>query len=128
MKKALSLFTIILIAIQFTSCGQTDTKTLSVDSFKQSIADTSVVLLDVRTPEEYAEGHIAGAINIDYKNPDFATRVDSLDKNRSYDLYCRSGHRSGESLKLMEEKGFTKVHHLEGGILKWQESGQPVVK
>lgn len=128
MKKYLSALAIILIALQFTSCGQTDSKTLSVDSFKQSIADTAVVLLDVRTPEEYAEGHIAGAINIDYKSADFASRVDSLDKSKSYNLYCRSGRRSGESLTLMEEKGFTKVHHLEGGILKWQESGEPVVK
>ncbi|MBL0103087.1 MAG: rhodanese-like domain-containing protein [Bacteroidetes bacterium] len=125
MKTKHLLFATLLFAV--ISCSN-NSNTLTVADFKKSLSDSTTILLDVRTPEEYAEGHIAGSVNIDFKSPDFASRVDSLDKSKSYDLYCRSGHRSGESLKLMEEKGFTKVHHLEGGILKWQESGQPVVK
>jgi phage shock protein E len=125
MKAKHLLFATLLFVV--TSCSN-NSNTLNVADFKKSLSDSTTILLDVRTPEEYAEGHIAGAINIDYKGADFASRVDSLDKSKSYDLYCRSGHRSGESLKLMEEKGFTKVHHLDGGILKWQESGEPVIK
>lgn len=125
MKAKQLLWTIFLFSA--IACSNNST-ILNVADFKKSLSDTSVVLLDVRTPEEFAEGHLPGAINIDFKNPDFSSRIDSLDKAKSYDLYCRSGHRSGESLKLMQEKGFKNVHHLEGGIMKWQESGEKVVQ
>ena len=86
------------------------------------------ILLDVRTPAEFAEGHLQGAINIDYNNDGFAAALDTLDKNKQYEVYCRSGHRSGESAEMMSKKGFKKIYDLEGGILKWQEKGYEVVK
>lgn len=124
MKKVIFL---LLISMQF-ACGQTSKTAQDVEQFKNEIAKPSVVILDVRTPEEFAEGHLPNAVNIDYKAADFAQKVDSLDHNIQYEVYCRSGHRSGESVKIMEEKGFKNVHHLEGGILKWQETGNEVVK
>ncbi len=101
---------------------------ISADSLKIMLNTKHGILLDVRTPEEFTEGHLLGAINIDYNNDGFAAALDTLDKTKQYEVYCRSGHRSGESAKMMVKKGFKKVYNLEGGILKWQESGFEVVK
>ncbi len=86
------------------------------------------VLLDIRTVDEFSQGHIANAINQDfYQAQDFDTKLDSLDKNSQYFIYCRSGNRSGQALQLMRQKGFTNVTNLDGGIVAWQAM-YPVVK
>lgn len=71
-------------------------------------------LIDVRTPEEFADGHLTGATNIDFTAPDFAERIGRLDKDAEYTLYCRSGRRAGEALELMKDAGFTKVTNAGG--------------
>lgn len=86
------------------------------------------VLLDVRTPEEYRDGHIAGALLIDYRSPSFKDDLGRLDRGKTYLVYCRTGNRSGKAVSLMEELRFRKVHHLSGGILKWKEAGFPTVR
>ena len=101
---------------------------ISADSLRVMLNSEHGILLDVRTPEEFAEGHLPGAINIDYKNEGFSAALDTLDKTKQYEVYCRSGHRSGESTEMMTKKGFKKVYDLEGGILKWQEKGFETVK
>ena len=101
---------------------------ISADSLKVMLNNEHGILLDVRTPEEFAEGHLPGAINIDFKNEGFSAALDTLDKTKQYEVYCRSGHRSGESTEMMTKKGFKKVYDLEGGILKWQEKGFETVK
>lgn len=101
---------------------------ISADSLKVMLNNEHGILLDVRTPEEFAEGHLPGAINIDFKNEGFSAALDTLDKTKQYEVYCRSGHRSGESTEMMSKKGFKKVYDLEGGILKWQEKGFETVK
>ncbi len=123
----LSLF----LFISFNSACQkkeTGTTLISADSLKVMLNNEHGILLDVRTPEEFAEGHLPGAINIDFKNEGFSAALDTLDKTKQYEVYCRSGHRSGESTEMMSKKGFKKVYHLEGGILKWQEKGFETVK
>ena len=75
------------------------------------------VLLDVRTPEEFASGHIQSAINIDFQNPSFAEDVKKLDTSKPYFVYCRSGNRSGKAISFMKENGFTKIYELQGGIV-----------
>lgn len=75
------------------------------------------VLLDVRTPEEFASGHIQSAINIDFQNPSFAEDVKKLDTSKPYFVYCRSGNRSGKAVSFMKENGFTKIYELQGGIV-----------
>ncbi|MFZ7114193.1 MAG: rhodanese-like domain-containing protein [Bacteroidota bacterium] len=125
MKKLSILF--ILAFVQF-ACGQNTATTITPENFKKEIEDSTVVVLDVRTPVEYSEGHIANSVNIDYNADDFATRLDGLDKNKKYEVYCRSGKRSAAATKLMEEKGFKNVHDLQGGILKWESMGYPTVK
>ena len=88
-------------------------------------ADDSVVILDIRTPGEFAKGHIQGAINIDYRSGDFAAKIGALDKSKKYIMHCQSGGRSGESLPKFKELGFECVYHLDAGFAGWQENGHP---
>ena len=85
-------------------------------------------VLDVRTAEEYAEGHIADALNIDFNKPDFAEQLGKLDKDQTYLVHCRSGGRSGKSLAAFKKLGFKSIIHLDGGMLAWQEAGGEVEK
>lgn len=85
-----------------------------------------MVVLDVRSPEEFAEGHLEGAVMIDFYAPDFAEQLAQLDGNTPYLLYCRSGNRSGETLTLMRQMGFTDVTEIDGGITAWREAGHQV--
>jgi rhodanese-related sulfurtransferase len=89
-------------------------------------APAGLVVLDIRTPDEYASGHIAGASNLDFYEPDFATSLDGLDKDLPYFVYCRTGNRSSTAIETMKDLGFTEVYELDGGIVSWAESGLPV--
>ena len=94
----------------------------------QGIIDAGgVTLLDVRTPGEFAERHIAGAQNIDFYAADFADRVGALDRNGRFVVYCHSGNRSGKATELMADKGFTSVTDVDGGIAAWETAGLPTV-
>ena len=86
-----------------------------------------LVVLDVRTPEEFAGQRLPEATMIDFYEPDFANRIADLDRDAPYLLYCRSGNRSAETRALMEELGFTDVRDVDGGILAWLDSGHPFV-
>jgi rhodanese-related sulfurtransferase len=82
-------------------------------------ANHDAVLLDVRTPEEFEEGHLPGALNIDIRGYDFHEQIETLDPTKAYFVYCRSGGRSSAACKFMNSKGFQEVHNLAGGILAW---------
>ena len=86
------------------------------------------VILDVRTPEEFAEGYIENAINIDFYAETFRNDINQLDKNKTYLIYCRSGRRSADALGIMAELGFTEVYNLLGGIIDWKAAGLPFTK
>lgn len=78
------------------------------------------VIIDVRTDDEFSTGYIGGAVNIDfYMGNEFISKIEKLDKSKSYFIYCKSGARSGQTCELMKQKGFKKVYNLEGGILGW---------
>ena len=100
---------------------------LDADAFDSKIADTKVVVLDVRTSDEYAESHIANSINIDVLSDYFTADISQLDKDCAYAIYCRSGKRSTDAASIMEEFGFTSTFNLTGGITSWIETGRPVV-
>ncbi len=85
-----------------------------------------LVVLDVRTPEEFAEGHLDGAVLVDFYDPDFAEQLAALDPDVPYLVYCRSGNRSGQALGVMEQLGFTSVADVNGGIIAWAGAGLPV--
>jgi len=89
-------------------------------------ADPDFVLLDLRTPPEFAAGHLEGAVNIDYYGAEFAARIGALDRSKTYLVYCRTGNRSGKALPLFDRLGFTSVVHLTAGIVAWQRQGLPV--
>lgn len=88
----------------------------------------SVVVLDVRTPQEYAAAHIRGAQLVDFRAPDFVERLSKLDRDRTYLVHCASGGRSTQSLATFRELGFTRVVHLDGGFNAWKAAGNPVEK
>jgi rhodanese-related sulfurtransferase len=88
--------------------------------FEKRMKKPGYVLLDVRTPEEYKNGFIAGAINIDVlEETTFLKNIETLDKNNHYLIYCRSGRRSVTAAKLMQERGFKNLYDLESGISRW---------
>lgn len=102
---------------------------VSAAAAKATIDDPpdDLVILDVRTLEEFAEGHIDDATMLDFYRDDFAAELALLDKDVPYVLYCRSGNRSGQTLELMEGLGFQNVQDLDGGVLGWQSAGLPLV-
>lgn len=99
-------------------------ETVNSSTFEKQNSEQQRVILDVRTPEEFATGHLPGAKNIDFYSTQFQTTIASLDKNTPYSLYCRSGNRSGQTLELMRSLGFTNVLDLEGGVLSWSQAGR----
>ncbi len=87
-----------------------------------------VQLIDVRTPEEVAEGTIAGAVNFDFRAEGFEEKLKVLDKDKAVYVFCRSGGRSANAAAIMKELGFSEIYDLEGGITAWKEDGKQVVK
>lgn len=101
---------------------------VNVDEFQSLIADLNVQLLDVRTPEEFDEGHIAGATLIDVNEASFLQKaLETLDKQRPVAVYCRSGRRSARAAGLLTEQGFT-VTNLNGGVIAWQDAGKTLIR
>ena len=92
---------------------------LNVKEFKEKMTAANTVVLDVRTPTEIAEGKIEGAIEIDFKEDGFAEKIDGLDKEKNYLIYCKSGGRSSNTCKMMAKKGFKKLYNLDGGFTAW---------
>lgn len=123
----------LLTAISFGTTGcsaQSDSiDTLAPQAFiKQAKADTTAIILDVRTPEEYKEEHLAGARQLDFLNTSvFDAGIKQLDKSHTYYVYCRSGKRSHNACIKMKKQGF-KVFDMEGGILNWKKLGMPTTK
>jgi len=91
-------------------------------------ARPDLVVIDVRTPGEFAAGHIDGAINIDFRNINFATEIAKLDSAQDYLIHCRSGGRSTASLQQFKAQNFSHIIHMDGGILGWNKAGLPTVK
>ncbi len=121
--------TILFIITAFTSmtaCESTNqhsdtsnpvVQTLEQANLSDKLKEKDVVLVDVRTPEEVAEGYISGASHfINFYDDDFQTKIKSLDSTKTYVIYCRSGGRSGKAAQFMIDNGFTKVFNLSGGI------------
>lgn len=125
--KLIPLIVIMMSAMQSFGCSHSDNiVSVSAVEFEKAIKADSVQLLDVRTPQEYAEGHIAGAININVQYDDFRQRADKeLSKDSTILVYCRSGRRSMDAAETLTELGY-KVVNLKGGIIEWNEEGLPV--
>ena len=92
----------------------------------QLLDDPDVVVLDIRTPAEVAQGRLPGAVVLDFHSPQFAERVAELDRSATYLMYCRSGNRSSSARALMTQLGFEDVVDVRGGILEWADAGLPI--
>ena len=125
------LLTLVLaLSVVFTACGGSATGTLetvSANAASDIIGEPGTVLLDIRTPAEFADARIDGAINIDFYAADFADQIAALDRDGRYVVYCRSGNRSGQAMGLFRDLGFTDVHEIGSGILSWMQSGLPTI-
>ena len=126
-KYVVSLMVMIMSVIQVSGCnGNNNIISVSAPEFDKEIKGDSVQLLDVRTPLEYAEGHIAGALNINVQSDDFQQVAEKeLSKDSTILVYCRSGRRSMNAAEILTKLGY-KVVNLKGGIIEWREDGLPV--
>ena len=101
--------------------------TLKAEEFAQKIKETpKAQVVDVRTSEEFADGYIAGAVNIDWNNDNFSQQISKMDKNEPTFVYCHSGRRSSAAAEKMRAMGFEEVYELSGGIQSWRSAGLPV--
>lgn len=114
---------------QASGCTHNDNiVSVSAHEFEKAIQTDSVQLLDVRTPQEYAEGHIDGALNINVQSDDFKKIAKrKLSKEPTVLVYCRSGRRSLDAAEILTELGY-KVVNLKGGIIEWEEDGLPITR
>ena len=111
-----------------TACSQSNYVNADVNEFAELVADTNVVVLDVRTASEFAEGHLERAINIDYHQSDFVEKAKAtLSLEKEIAVYCRSGRRSAGAAAKLGEEGY-KLVNLKGGIIAWKEADMPVIK
>lgn len=95
---------------------------LDARTFRQKLENVDdAVLIDVRTPEEIAEFSLDGHIVMNIADPSFTMKIDELDRDKSYFMYCRSGNRSGHACRYMLAQGFKKLYNLKGGVIEWQE-------
>lgn len=90
--------------------------------------DIKNVILDVRTLQEFQAGHIKNSIMLDFYKPDFTQKLSKLNKTKTYLIYCRSGNRTGQTLKIMKKLGFTSVYNLKYGINDWNRNGFKLVR
>ncbi|MAP53565.1 rhodanese-like domain-containing protein [Altibacter sp.] len=105
---------------------QTTIQVVSPNSFQEQLLEAKKPqLVDVRTPEEFEDVHLVGAVNISVTNDTFLVNAATLDKETPVYLYCRSGGRSARAAQQFKELGFTKIYDLEGGITAWQAAGLP---
>lgn len=137
-KFVLPLLTIIVASLS--SCGDPVQETeaavsaagpIELDGAKAAevlASDPAIIILDIRTPEEFAEGHIKGAINVDFTADDFESKLADLDRDQPYLVHCASGGRSGTSLPVFEKLEFNRLYHLKTGFSGWVADGQPVEK
>lgn len=125
----LSLF---LSVVLFYECsnGQNSTKTnLNSAEFAEAIAQNpKAPIIDVRTPQEFSEGHLANAININWNGSNFKQEIEKFDKKSPILVYCLSGGRSSSAANSMKAMGFKEVYEMQGGIMKWRASKLPEVK
>lgn len=84
------------------------------------------IIIDVRTPQEFANEHIENALNLDYYSEKFRDELNKLDKEKTYLIYCRSGNRSGKALSIMKELAFREVYNMLGGVIQWKAEGYPL--
>lgn len=124
-----SLFILMLSILGFMGCtAQNGSSIDSKEAYGLIKADSNIAILDVRTAKEFADGHVAGAVNIDVNQTDFAQKIDQLDRSKTYIVYCRSGRRSRKAVGIMAAKGFKNLYNVSDGFVGWGKNGLPFEK
>ncbi|MDO5060597.1 MAG: rhodanese-like domain-containing protein [Actinomycetaceae bacterium] len=129
--RAFTLFAVAALALgACANAPQTGSANSAPDSTASGTTqrNEAVKIIDVRTPEEFAAGHVEGAVNIDIHSPDFASQIQQLDPQGQYAVYCRSGNRSTQAAQFMTDNGFTNVTNLGALEQAAQELNLPIVK
>jgi thioredoxin 1 len=127
----IGLSSILILFIYACSTGhaQSNPNLLPPTEFKKKVEVTEkAIILDVRTPEEYQDGHLANAVNMNWNDDAFDKQIKTLDKNSPVFVYCYGGGRSSSAAKELRKQGFTNVYDLKGGMEAWRETGLPEVK
>jgi rhodanese-related sulfurtransferase len=129
-------FAVVAVLLLVAGCGggaETATREAVIETISPAeaadlvaVPPAGLVVLDVRTPEEFGAGRLAGAVNLDFYATTFADDLSALDREVPYLLYCRSGNRSAQAREMMRELGFLEVHEIDGGINALVEAGFPV--
>ena len=127
-----------MLWISLASCGQIQNEKSSGQDAASKISlispedlnkiNKDILLIDVRTPGEYASGHLENSVNINFRASNFKDLIGELDKNQDVYVYCKVGGRSASAAKTMEDMGFNKIYDLKGGIMQWEKNGFKKVK
>ena len=136
LKIAILFSSLLFVGINFSSCQNTEKSRdqttkggkISVDEFEKKInSGQNTQLIDVRTPEEYNNGFVKGAKNIDWNGTSFENEIKKLDKEEAVYVYCLSGGRSDAAASKMKELGFKEVYDMQGGMMAWNNAGKAIV-
>lgn len=122
---------LVFVGVLFLSCSNsqqnnTAIKVVSPQEFKQ--LSNQKTIIDIRTPGEFAQGHIEGAVNINYFDKNFINKIAEFNKNEPLFVYCRSGNRTSSASRKIANMGFTQIYDLEGGMINWVRNKNQLVK
>ena len=128
MKQRLSLLIFLMSMVSLLAQAQ-KAQQLDPQNFDKKLKESrEPILIDVRTPGEYGQGHLANAALIDIRADDFKSRVAKLDKSKPVFVYCKAGSRSSSAVSIMKDLGFKEIYELNGGITAWQQANKPIEK
>ncbi|MGI9136787.1 MAG: rhodanese-like domain-containing protein [Candidatus Nanopelagicales bacterium] len=128
LKRTMAVLAVVgVLLLSACSSGSGAISTVEPQAFLTSISQPGVTVLDVRTPDEYAAGHLETAVNMNVEGPDFSTQIATLSKSGTVAVYCHSGRRSAMAADELAAAGFTSIINLKGGIADLQAAGAPIV-
>ena len=126
----MNFFRILSVILSFMTlnCSANAQNKTSIEDFEAKTKNQKVQLIDVRTPAEFAVGHLKNAKNINYSSDTFSEEMSKLDKNKAVYIYCAAGGRSGKAVTILEKIGFKQIFDLEGGFNAWKKAGKDTDK
>lgn len=127
-KRVMAVFAVLgMLLVTGCSSGSSTVSTVDAQSFLSAASQAGVTVIDVRTPEEFAAGHLVGAVNMNVEGPDFSAQIATLDTAGTVAIYCRSGRRSVVAADQMAGAGFTSIVNLDGGLDDLQSAGGSII-
>jgi rhodanese-related sulfurtransferase len=128
-KVLLNLGLLIVLLVGVSHVTQAQIKKLDPQSFQRKLQElNNPIIVDVRTQNEYSQGHLRNSILIDYNSSDFKSRLGKLDKTKAVFVYCAAGSRSHAGVNILAGMGFNEIYDLQGGISAWQRANKPITK